>query len=85
MITKKLLLNCFFFFALISFAKAQTNTWTGAVNNNWNTSGNWSLGIVPTAAHDAVIPTGFTVNLNVGATINSLQVQGTSVPCGREA
>ena len=79
MITKKLLLNCFFFFALISFAKAQTNTWTGAVNNNWNTSGNWSLGIVPTAAHDAVIPTGFTVNLNVGATINSLQVQGTSV------
>ena len=56
---------------------AQTNTWTGAVNQNWNSAGNWSLGI-PTDAHDVVIPTGSTVNVNIAALINSIVVEGTS-------
>ena len=57
---------------------AQTNTWTGSgANTNWNTAANWSLG-VPTAAHDVVIPTGFTVNLNVAGTTKSIAVQGNS-------
>ncbi|WP_205514571.1 T9SS type A sorting domain-containing protein [Longitalea arenae] len=30
-------------------------TWTGAVNTDWNTAGNWTAG-VPTATLDAVIP-----------------------------
>ncbi|MES2776937.1 MAG: hypothetical protein V4722_22360 [Bacteroidota bacterium] len=33
-----------------------TNTWTGTVNNNWNTAGNWSAGAVPTAANNVIIP-----------------------------
>ncbi len=78
MTTKKLLLGFFLLISSVHFVQAQTNTWTGAVNNNWGTAGNWSLAEVPTATQDAVIPSGFTVNLNVSATINSLQVQGTS-------
>ncbi len=33
-----------------------TNTWTGAVGTDWNTPGNWSAAIVPTAADNVVIP-----------------------------
>lgn len=40
----------------------QTNTWDGSSNNNWNTAANWSLNLVPTAAHDVVI--------NINATIS---------------
>lgn len=60
-----------------STAIAQTNTWTGAgANTNWNTVANWSLNAVPTASNDVVIPTGFTVDLNVAATTKSIAVQG---------
>ena len=50
------LLTC----ALISFSgtlSAQTITWTGGANDggNWNTPGNWDLGVVPGAADDAHI------------------------------
>jgi hypothetical protein len=31
------------------------NTWTGATSNSWNTSGNWSLGTVPTSSDNIVI------------------------------
>ncbi|MGM4895127.1 cadherin-like domain-containing protein [Tardiphaga sp. 839_C3_N1_4] len=42
-----------------------SNYWTGAVNNDWNTPGNWSLGIVPTADEIVYINTGtVTFNLN---------------------
>jgi len=34
-----------------------TYTWTGNVDNNWYTTGNWSSGVVPTAVDDAIIPT----------------------------
>ncbi|MES2774993.1 MAG: hypothetical protein V4722_12455 [Bacteroidota bacterium] len=33
-----------------------TNTWTGAISNNWSTAGNWSAGTVPTATINVVIP-----------------------------
>ncbi|MES2776941.1 MAG: hypothetical protein V4722_22380 [Bacteroidota bacterium] len=33
-----------------------TNTWTGTVNNNWNTAGNWSSGAIPSALNNVVIP-----------------------------
>jgi len=33
-----------------------TITWTGSTSTNWNTSGNWNLGTVPTYYYDAVIP-----------------------------
>ena len=31
------------------------NTWTGTTSNSWNTSGNWSLGTVPTSSDNIVI------------------------------
>ncbi|MFZ4707721.1 MAG: T9SS type A sorting domain-containing protein [Bacteroidales bacterium] len=31
--------------------------WTGSINSDWNTSGNWSWNGVPTAASDILIPT----------------------------
>ncbi|WAB92878.1 MULTISPECIES: autotransporter outer membrane beta-barrel domain-containing protein [Pseudomonas] len=45
---------------MISFSgtlSAQTITWTGGANDggNWNTPGNWDLGVVPGAADDAHI------------------------------
>jgi len=33
-----------------------TNTWDGSVNTFWANPGNWSLGIVPIASHDVIIP-----------------------------
>jgi hypothetical protein len=58
---------------------AQTNTWTGAGGNtNWNNTANWSLNAVPTASNDVVIPTGFTVDLNVAGVTNSIVIQGNS-------
>ncbi|HRO44131.1 MAG TPA: hypothetical protein PL009_14960, partial [Flavipsychrobacter sp.] len=35
-----------------------SNTWTGAVSSNWNTSGNWSYNAVPSATDVAVIASG---------------------------
>ena len=36
---------------------AQTNTWLGTSGTDWHNPCNWSLAAVPTANHDAVIPT----------------------------
>lgn len=46
----------------------QTNTWDGSSNSNWNTAANWSLNVVPTNAHDVVIPNGVTNTINVNTT-----------------
>jgi hypothetical protein len=35
---------------------AQTNVWTGQVNKDWNTNGNWSCGSVPTLLLNVEIP-----------------------------
>jgi hypothetical protein len=44
-----------------STALAQTtNTWTGNAGQDWNTTGNWSLTLVPTATHNVVIPPSLT-------------------------
>jgi hypothetical protein len=32
------------------------NTWTGATNSDWNTSGNWQCGSVPTSSDNVFIP-----------------------------
>ena len=59
-------------------SNAQT-TWTGfGANDNWNNIDNWSTFLVPTASDNVIIPTGFTVNINVAANVLSLQVQGNS-------
>jgi len=62
-------------------AQAQTtNTWLGGhpgQENDWLTAANWSLGEVPDATHDAVIPNGSISPILVGKTVevNSLQMQ----------
>jgi gliding motility-associated-like protein len=58
---------------------AQTNTYIGPSPGNWSNGANWSQGSTPDAADDAVIPAGFTVNMDAltGLTINSLTVNGT--------
>jgi photosystem II stability/assembly factor-like uncharacterized protein len=47
--------------------------WTGAVDNNWENSGNWSCGLVPNKNTDVVIPFG-TITLNQSTTVRSLQL-----------
>jgi hypothetical protein len=62
-----------------TIAVAQT-TWTGGgADTNWNNTDNWSTNLVPTALDDVIIPTGFTVTLNVSGNVRSINVQGTSV------
>ena len=69
-------------------ATAQTNTFddskvngvagAGANDDTWETATNWSLGIVPTAAHDVVIPDGMLAKIKVsGALANSITASGT--------
>jgi len=55
---------------------SQTNRYTGASGGNWNTNGNWSLGVVPTAAHDVLVNTNVSINVNTSPTINSLTISG---------
>jgi hypothetical protein len=53
--------------------------WTGSISSDWNVGGNWNSGTVPLATHDVEIPTspigGNFPNIEVGATINSIQIQ----------
>jgi hypothetical protein len=67
------------FFASESFG--QTNTWDGSSNSSWNVAANWSLNLVPTSAHDVVIPNGSTaalatVSVNTAAVCNTFTVSG---------
>ena len=67
---------------------AQTNTFddskvngavgAGANDDTWETATNWSLGIVPTAAHDVVIADGMLAKIKVsGALANTITASGT--------
>jgi hypothetical protein len=56
-----------------------TNQWTGAVNNLWENSGNWSCGKVPNASTDVILTSG-TITVNSNAACHSLKVStGASV------
>lgn len=73
-VNRVLLFLCFLFFVGQSFA--QTNTWDGSGGANWTTASSWSLNVVPTAAHDVVIPNGITstININTAAVCKSLTI-----------
>ena len=61
-----------------TLAMAQT-TWSGlGTNTNWNNTDNWDTNIVPTVTDDVIIPAGFTVDVNVSASIKSIQLQENS-------
>lgn len=54
------------------------NIWTGAVNNQWETAGNWSCNKVPDANTDVIINSG-TVTINsAGATCRSININPTA-------
>ena len=38
------------------FTESNTVTWSGATNNDWDTSTNWSDGVTPTLLDDVIIP-----------------------------
>jgi len=44
--------------SLSTFGQKVTNTWDGSFNSYWHNNGNWSLGHIPTATEDVVIPNG---------------------------
>jgi hypothetical protein len=60
------------------FSHSGTLYWTGNVNNDWNTSGNWSSDTVPTALDNATIPDGTPVPFvnTTNNTIKNLRVLG---------
>lgn len=71
----KLLLTVTYCIALASSAGAQT-VWSPAAGSNWNTAGNWSLGI-PTAATIAQFnanPTSGSVTLNAAANAAAINI-----------
>jgi Secretion system C-terminal sorting domain len=74
---KKIFYLIFILFCGIS-AFSQTNTWTGFSSNNWNTAANWSLNLVPTAAHDVVININDAIDVDISSTINSLTISGSA-------
>jgi hypothetical protein len=61
-----------------TFTLTFKNTWTGAVNSDWGTAGNWSCGTVPDAYTDVIINSGSIVVLNNSTTIRSLTLRGTA-------
>jgi hypothetical protein len=59
-------------------AKAQTNTWIGG-NGSWNTGSNWSLGVVPAAAHDVLINSSSAITVDATPpNLKSLTITGNS-------
>ena len=65
---------CFFYFT----SSAQTNTFTSTSNQNWTTVANWSLGVLPTSAHDVIISSGSTITINQNVSVKTLTVQNTA-------
>ncbi|ESU23478.1 hypothetical protein FEDK69T_16440 [Flavobacterium enshiense DK69] len=55
-----------------------SNVWTGAVDNQWNTAGNWSCGAVPTLSSDVIINSGSVFVSGNDAFANKLSLNGTS-------
>lgn len=54
------------------------NTWSGAVNNNWENAANWSCSSVPDANSDVILNSG-TIVVNSNASVRSIAInQGVS-------
>lgn len=46
----------YFTLVLSTISFGQPNTWDGSLDGDWHKSCNWSLDLVPTCAHDVVVP-----------------------------
>ncbi len=60
-------------------AIGQTNTWDGSTSNDWNTATNWSLNLVPIAAHDVVININAAITFSGNGVAGSLTISGNRV------
>jgi len=67
---------CFSLVVGLSNLNAANKTWIGASGGNWGTAGNWSPSGIPAAVDDVIIPTGYSVSVNVVASCASLTIQG---------
>lgn len=56
---------------------AQTTTWTGAINNDWNTSGNWDNGLPNTVPNTVIDLDGADVTMSAGANASNILISGT--------
>ncbi|MDP2542038.1 hypothetical protein CSC81_08155 [Tenacibaculum discolor] len=54
----------------------ETVTWTGSMNNDWNTASNWSPSVTPPTNADVVIPSGVTNYPTISSpiTVNSITI-----------
>jgi hypothetical protein len=57
-----------------TFTLTFKNTWTGLINSDWHTAGNWSCNTVPDAFTDVIINAGSNVVLGANTTIRSLRI-----------
>lgn len=60
--------------SLARISAGADRTWTGAMNSDWNTAGNWSGGAVPTTNDKVIIPNNQTVNLSGNFDVMTLSV-----------
>ena len=53
-----------------------TITWTGTINNNWTTAGNWNTNTIPTNSANVIIPSGVTnyPTVSSAVTVNSINI-----------
>ena len=63
------------------FGADNATTWTGAVDGDWSTAGNWSAG-VPDAATAVTIGSGADVSIASAAAARSLRVDGATLTVG---
>ncbi len=69
--------------AVINWPAAAPITWTGAVNSDWFTPGNWGGGVVPGVADDVIIPNVATTPVVTSQVdINALTIDGGRLDLG---
>ncbi|MDB5280202.1 MAG: hypothetical protein JWR61_5157 [Ferruginibacter sp.] len=61
--------DCSQFVTTASVTVDTANTWSGAVSNDWNNTGNWSCGGIPASSADVTIPSGLSVYPVITGTI----------------
>ena len=77
--------NFLFLFAALCLPQvvsAANLYWTGAINSDWNTAGNWNTGTIPTSADDLYINAGSTPSPVISSgtvTVKSVQVRANRV------
>lgn len=75
---KKLLLPlCLIGLTFAETGTAQTTTWTGATDNDWNTSGNWDNGLPNTVPNTVIDADGADVTMSAAANASNILISGT--------